>query len=135
MTLEQQDMNEWWNELDDKDAENSVSQSSMSFSHTLPSTQALRLANYSTTGSNYSHQNAITPTSLTPHNANNATSTKINNTSQFDHVQGNQSENETKESSVDDTHGHRQNISNPSDSSSSLFIIFLFLLVWFLAFG
>ena len=73
---EQSDANEWWNEIENEnenenenDKENSRSQSSMSLSHTLPSVQALQLANYSTANSEinnntskYSTQSAVTPT-------------------------------------------------------------------------
>ena len=71
-----QDVNEWWNDMDDE-KENSVSQSSMSLSHTLPSTQALQLANYSTLShtaqnSRYSNQSISTVSTVsTVYNINN----------------------------------------------------------------
>lgn len=94
ISLEHQDMNEWWNEMDDNDndnneKENSISQSSMSLSHTLPSTQALRLADYSTASSDIQsikpkqiHSN-LTPTPQPPqpphNNNNNINNNNINN--------------------------------------------------------
>ena len=127
-SLEQQDMNEWWNEMDDNDNNekgNSVSQSSMSLSHTLPSTQALQLANYSTASSDVQSKpkySNLTPTPQPHHN---------NNTNNHENENENQIENEMKETPI--THnpndiqistinngqnGSRQNIDNESKSNS-----------------
>ena len=109
-SLERHDMNEWWNEMDH---EKELSQSSMSLSHTLPSTQGLQLANHSTANSDISkppRPSNLTPiprqsmTSLTRdnsinsnHDAQNTQNEQNMSSRNFDHNEESKHNNEFKE--------------------------------------